>query len=318
MSARPVVAPQPPAQDRRRVVTWGAVSLGDGRPAVAVALTGPGPDELGTQAQRAAGAGADVLELRLDLLEVVQEGLAAPSGHRPRAGEPGDADAVACSVARSVADAATQALSAVAQAAPGLPVLLTLRTAAEGGQAALSDPAYGATLLRLVRVLQAGAPDVPGGRVAAAALDVELERGCLAQVASAAHGAGLDVVASFHDFSGTPDEEEIVHCLARMETQGADVAKVAVMPHDPADVARLLMATARARESLGVPLVTMAMGELGVVTRVGGGVFGSTLTFAVVPDPTGQETPSAPGQLPLVQVRAALDLLTPRTSRWQG
>ena len=314
MSARPVVAPQPPAQDRRRVVTWGAVSLGDGRPAVAVALTGPGPDELGTQAQRAAGAGADVLELRLDLLEVVQEGLAAPSGHCPRAGEPGDADAVA----RSVADAATQALSAVAQTAPKLPVLLTLRTAAEGGQAALSDPAYGATLLRLVRVLQAGAPDVPGGRVAAAALDVELERGCLAQVASAAHEAGLDVVASFHDFSGTPDEEEIVHCLARMEAQGADVAKVAVMPHDPADVARLLMATARARESLGVPLVTMAMGELGVVTRVGGGVFGSTLTFAVVPDPTGQETPSAPGQPPLVQVRAALDLLTPRTSRWHG
>ena len=314
MSARPVVAPQPPAQDRRRVVTWGAVSLGDGRPAVAVALTGPGPDELGTQAQRAAGAGADVLELRLDLLEVVQEGLAAPSGHCPRAGEPGDADAVA----RSVADAATQALSAVAQAAPGLPVLLTLRTAAEGGQAALSDPAYGATLLRLVRALQAGAPDGPGGRAAAAALDVELGRGCLAQVASAAHGAGLDVVASFHDFSGTPDEEEIVHCLARMEAQGADVAKVAVMPHDPADVARLLMATARARESLGVPLVTMAMGELGVVTRVGGGVFGSTLTFAVVPDPTGQETPSAPGQPPLVQVRAALDLLTPRTSRWHG
>ena len=314
MSARPVAAPQPPAQDRRRVVTWGEVSLGDGRPAVAVALTGPGPDELGTQAQRAAGAGADVLELRLDLLEVVQEGLAAPSGHCPRAGEPGDADAVA----RSVADSATQALSAVEQAAPGLPVLLTLRTAAEGGQAALSDPAYGATLLRLVRVLQAGAPDVPGGRVAAAALDVELERGCLAQVASAAHGAGLDVMASFHDFSGTPDEEEIVHCLARMEAQGADVAKVAVMPHDPADVARLLMATARARESLGVPLVTMAMGELGVVTRVGGGVFGSTLTFAVVPDPTGQETPSAPGQPPLVQVRAALDLLTPRTSRWHG
>ena len=314
MSARPVAAPQPPAQDRRRVVTWGEVSLGDGRPAVAVALTGPGPDELGTQAQRAAGAGADVLELRLDLLEVVQEGLAAPSGHCPRAGEPGDADAVA----RSVADAATQALSAVAQAAPGLPVLLTLRTAAEGGQAALSDPAYGATLLRLVRALQAGAPDGPGGRAAAAALDVELGRGCLAQVASAAHGAGLDVVASFHDFSGTPDEEEIVHCLARMEAQGADVAKVAVMPHDPADVARLLMATARARESLGVPLVTMAMGELGVVTRVGGGVFGSTLTFAVVPDPTGQETPSAPGQPPLVQVRAALDLLTPRTSRWHG
>ena len=61
----------------------------------------------------------------------------------------------------------------------------------------------------------------------------------------------------------------------------------------------MLMATARARESLGVPLVTMAMGELGVVTRVGGGVFGSTLTFAVVPDPTGQETPSAPGQPPL-------------------
>ena len=89
-----------------------------------------------------------------------------------------------------------------------------------------------------------------------------------------------------------------------MAEAGADAVKLAVVPHDPHDVARLLGVTARASEELDVPVVTMSMGGLGAVSRVSGAVFGSALTFA-----TAGGAPSAPGQLPVERVRAALELL---------
>jgi 3-dehydroquinate dehydratase-1 len=60
------------------------------------------------------------------------------------------------------------------------------------------------------------------------------------------------------------------------------------------------------RKFLQIPAALMAMGELGGITRLGGGFFGSDLTFAI-----GDST-SAPGQMPVDTVRrglAALGLL---------
>ena len=52
-------------------LTWGGRSIPGprGLPAVAVSLTGPSLAQARTQARRAIDAGADVLELRVDLLE---------------------------------------------------------------------------------------------------------------------------------------------------------------------------------------------------------------------------------------------------------
>lgn len=284
---------------------------------IAVALTGPGRAELAEQAKRAATAGADVLELRLDLLDDVRRALASPSagGEDNRAAhERGDLDPDTLSaVIGEVVLATMTCVDAVTRVAAGLPQVLTLRTAAEGGEVPLTDQTYADLLLTLVDHLadhgRGGVAVGNGGPVVA--VDVELERGCLPQVVAAAHRANLDVVASFHDFSGTPDEESMVHRLVRMEELGADVAKVAVMPHDAVDVARLLAATARAHETARIPLVTMSMGELGAVTRLAGGVFGSALTFAVAADRDGRGAQSAPGQLGIDEVRTGLELLAP-------
>jgi 3-dehydroquinate dehydratase-1 len=73
------------------------------------------------------------------------------------------------------------------------------------------------------------------------------------------------------------------------------------MPKVISDVVTLLAATERASRELRIPLITMAMGSLGVVTRVFGGMFGSALTFAA-----GTKT-SAPGQLPIETLREILD-----------
>ena len=76
------------------------------------------------------------------------------------------------------------------------------------------------------------------------------------------------------------------------------------MPRKASDVARLLLVTAEAREAGLGPLVTMAMGPLGSISRVSGGIFGSALTFAM------SSTASAPGQMAVEDVKRSLGLFS--------
>ena len=281
-------------------LTWGGRSIPGpgGLPAVAVSLTGPSLAQARPQARSAVDAGADVLELRIDLLEEAGA-LAAPD---PLDAATGAAQVLDCLRGLGEAIAADGADA-------GAPVLLTCRTTAEGGRAQLDDAAYGA-LLR--SVLDGLADRMPERRPAA--IDVEVQRGCLPQVCAQAHELGIDVVASFHDFEATPADEALEEVLARMAREGADLAKIAVWPTSAHDVARLLGVCARAtagageRSGLGVPVAAMSMGALGAVSRVAP-AFGTALTFAVVPDEQGQARASAPGQLPIQDVRRCLELL---------
>ena len=112
-------------------LTWGGRSIPGpgGLPAVAVSLTGPRLAHARAQARSAVEAGADVLELRVDLLE--EAGALAAS-------DPLDAATATAQVLeclrglREAIDAADGA-----DADGSAPVLLTCRTAAEGGRAAL-------------------------------------------------------------------------------------------------------------------------------------------------------------------------------------
>ena len=284
-------------------LTWDGRSIPGpgGLPAVAVSLTGPSLAQARTQARSAVDAGADVLELRVDLLEEAGA-LAAPT--------PLDAATAAAQVLeclRGLGEAIDATDGADADAAA--PFLLTCRTAAEGGRAQLDDAAYGALLRSVLDGLTDWAPERRP-----AAIDVEVQRGCLPQVCEQAHGLGVDVVASFHDFEATPADEALEEVLARMAREGADLAKIAVWPTSAHDVARLLGVCARAtagareRSGLGVPVAAMSMGALGAVSRVAP-AFGSALTFAVVPDEQGEARASAPGQLPIQDVRRCLELL---------
>ena len=92
--------------------------------------------------------------------------------------------------------------------------------------------------------------------------------------------------------------------LTAMADAGADVAKLAVTPADPADAARLLQATAQAAALRPeTPLLTMAMGPLGAVTRVCGAAFGVCASFGTA------GAASAPGQPDAAALRAALSAL---------
>jgi 3-dehydroquinate dehydratase I len=114
---------------------------------------------------------------------------------------------------------------------------------------------------------------------------------------------GIRMIMSYHNFSSTPQKEEIVQKMLKAESYGADIAKVAVMPASPQDLLVLFHATQEARSQLSIPLITMSMGGLGVITRLAGWMFGSAVTFAV-----GQNS-SAPGQIPIEDLKEVLRIV---------
>ncbi|WP_314128846.1 type I 3-dehydroquinate dehydratase [Schaalia odontolytica] len=178
----------------------------------------------------------------------------------------------------------------VADSSP-LPVLATIRTSVEGGEAYLDDEEYCA----LVRALALFA----GG------VDVEISRDGSSALIEEAHEAGAIVVASFHDFEGTPGDEQLAEVLAAMNYAGADVLKFACMATSATDAARVLAAQAWAREAYDRPVIGIAMGPNGAPTRLVGSALGSAATFATLPGWEG----SAPGQFTVEQVRAVLDIV---------
>ncbi|OMH33903.1 type I 3-dehydroquinate dehydratase [Motiliproteus sp. MSK22-1] len=118
----------------------------------------------------------------------------------------------------------------------------------------------------------------------------------------------LGLVVSYHNFSCTPSEDDIVQKLLDAEAAGADIAKVAVMPDGLDDVLRLLSATLKANQALQIPLITMSMGAYGSLSRMIGGVFGSAVTFAV------GRTSSAPGQMNIDEVNTVLEIVSKQLS----
>lgn len=174
-----------------------------------------------------------------------------------------------------------------------MPLLTTFRTHFEGGVKKLSEEEY----FDICRVLiKEKATDL---------LDLELFRKTskLKEIIAEAHENNIYIIMSNHDFDKTPATSELERRLTLMKTYGADIAKIAVMPNSARDVLNLLLATDNMKYKLNCPLITMAMGDLGKVTRISGEVFGSCLTFGTVGDA------SAPGQIESTNLRGILDTL---------
>lgn len=184
---------------------------------------------------------------------------------------------------------ALAALPAVKEAAADKPLLCTMRTKKEGGLGDLDAAAYGGLLQSLILTQL---PDL---------IDIELSAGedAVKPLVCAAHAAGIAVVMSKHDFAETPARHVLENTLYEMHGLGADLPKIAVMPQSVEDVLNLFAAANRAAEKNG-PLIAIAMGELGKISRVCGGFFGSCITFAA------GAAASAPGQVDAGALKAAL------------
>ncbi|MDE6851013.1 MAG: type I 3-dehydroquinate dehydratase [Lachnospiraceae bacterium] len=114
----------------------------------------------------------------------------------------------------------------------------------------------------------------------------------------------VTIIGSYHDFEKTPSVEEITKRLVLMRRLGADIPKMAVMPQKQEDVLALMTAGWEAKKLLDpVPVITMSMGGMGLISRVAGESFGSAVTFGCV------GKPSAPGQIEAEQLQQVLKIL---------
>jgi 3-dehydroquinate dehydratase-1 len=116
-------------------------------------------------------------------------------------------------------------------------------------------------------------------------IDIELGTQISDEVRALA--TGKTILVSEHDFNQTPDVAGLEDMVTRAKAQGADIVKIAAMANSRDDVIRLLEFNRACKE----PLITIAMGSLGTVSRVIAPLFGSLFTYGYLTKPV------APGQL---------------------
>jgi 3-dehydroquinate dehydratase-1 len=174
----------------------------------------------------------------------------------------------------------------------GVPLLATARSADEGGEAALADG------VRLP-IFEAVMPVVDG-------IDIEIHAAIRDWVVGLARRHGKLVIASHHDFEGTPPDATLVRLIDEAKRAGADVAKIAVTVPDLAVLDRLL-GLLRAERDKG--LILIGMGGAGVASRVFFPLLGSLLTYAFA------DHAVAPGQLSLSELTAELRRYSPEFAR---
>jgi len=174
------------------------------------------------------------------------------------------------------------------------PILFTVRTCHEGGEADLTDQQY----------TQVNRIAACSGMVDAVDVEALRDEKLALENISAIHGAGVAVVGSNHHFDQTPSEDEIVSRLRAQQKLECDILKIAVMPKTKRDVLTLLSATEQMSTHYAQkPIVTMSMAPMGVLSRLCGEVFGSAMTFGTA----GRA--SAPGQVPAQKLEQVLRIL---------
>ncbi len=266
--------PMRPVDTRNRVEGWmngplqtfevkGRV-IGKGRPKLIASTSAKRPQEFLDSVRRlAAHPELDVIELRLDYL----------GNQRPE---------VFADLTRRAAGAARDKI-----------LLATLRNGTDGGSFSIADSAYFAAY---EAILATGRPDL---------VDLEIFRDLpgIRRLIALAHELGIRVLLSDHELKFTPEEGEIIRRLQMEDALGADILKFSSMGLSPEDALTIMSATAKMRRYYtSKPMLTMAIGRYGVMTRLTGEGFGSDLTFVSVDGHA-----SAPGQVPLEVCVSVLD-----------
>jgi 3-dehydroquinate dehydratase-1 len=183
---------------------------------------------------------------------------------------------------------------ALRQAIGTTPLIFTRRSHKEGGQAIAIDDEQVIALYHDV-----------GASGLVQFIDFEMGNGQehVRRIRESTRAHDVRLILSYHNTAYTPGVDFLVDRFLEAERLGADVALVAVLPRDEADVLTLLAATLRADAKAHIPLISMSTGPLGAVSRMVGGLFGSGLSFAV------GESASAPGQIPIGDLVAVFDII---------
>ena len=241
------------------------IEIGAGAPKIIVPIVGVTKEDILNEAKTFDSIPVDVVEWRVDWFEHVFE-----------------------------FDKVEDVLKELRTVLGNIPLLLTFRTKKEGGEKAIDTKDYKELNLRAAKT---GYVDF---------IDVEIFTGddVVREIIDGAHAAGVRVIASNHDFFKTPAKSDIIYRLRKMQDMNADIPKIAVMPQNKKDVLTLLSATEEMTSLYADrPIITMSMAGTGVISRLCGEVFGSSMTFGAA------RKASAPGQMGVKELETILGLL---------
>lgn len=240
------------------------LTLGEGQPKICVPLTGNTCETLYHEAEKIKEAQADLAEWRADFFESLRD-----------------------------KEKVIETLKGIAGILSGIPLLFTIRTEAEGGQANITPEEYAGLNLAAA---QSGYADLVDTEIFSCTQSKELIQDL--------HRTSVKVIASSHDFQKTDDRDTLLKRFQEMDKSGADILKMAVMPEEFDDVAALMQITSEmVHKYTDKPVISMAMGGIGSISRIAGENFGSSVTFAAV------GAASAPGQFPIQELRTMMEAL---------
>ncbi|QPZ43631.1 type I 3-dehydroquinate dehydratase [Bacillus halotolerans] len=251
------------------VLTIKGVSIGEGMPKIIVPLMGKTEKQILKEAEAVKSLDPDIVEWRVDVFEKADD-----------------------------SEAVIKMISKLRESLRDKLFLFTFRSHKEGGSKEMDVGSYIALLETAIRT-----KDIDF-------IDVELFSGeaNVEALVSLAGENGVYVIMSNHDFQKTPEKDEIISRLRKMQELGAHIPKIAVMPKDAGDLLTLLDATYTMKTKYADrPMITMSMAGTGLVSRLSGEVFGSACTFGA-----GEEA-SAPGQIPVSELRNVLEVLHKHT-----
>lgn len=237
------------------------VEIGKGIPKICIPLTGKNREEIIEEMEIVKKSNPDLIEWRVDFFE-----------------ESDNPERV-CEMLGTINDSFKQ-----------IPVLFTFRTKEEGGEKSIMSENYVKLLKEVSERRLVDIVDVQVFWYGEKSEDFikELKE------------TGAVVLASSHHFEGTPSVREMSDALYTMENRGADIVKLAVMPQSGKDVCALLEATMERKEHSNKPMITMSMGQSGMLSRICGELTGSCVTFA-----SGKQA-SAPGQIKADELKKVL------------
>lgn len=230
------------------------VELGSGIPKICVPVVESRAEDILAAARRIRESAADLMEWRADCYEDVKN-----------------------------PEKTAWLTTAIRQELGDIPLLFTYRTKAEGGAASRQIAPEEYEVLNHA-VLAAGEADIID-------LELRMEEKAVERLTAFAHEKGKRVLMSSHDFVQTPSAKDMLDRFREMESRGADILKLAVMPKDTGDLLSLLDVCWQTVIRQSRPVVAISMGGTGLESRICAEAFGSAMTFGCL----GKA--SAPGQM---------------------
>lgn len=165
------------------------------------------------------------------------------------------------------------------------PIIATVRDVKEGGQKEIADR------LDIYKTVISFSD----------LIDVEINsEDTIAEVKKLCRNYKKILIGSYHNFEIMPDIYFLDNIFLKGTRLGAEIIKIAAVANNNDDLTRLVTFTLKHRSEW---LITIAMGDIGLPSRVINPIFGSLITYGYV------NKPSAPGQLSISELMDIFKLL---------